>query len=148
MCEYNGDMIMIDRLADFFPENHWAWNGEETVTLDDITKAIANAHSEENQPYGNAQKPIDIDVKPTEWHIGRIIYFINHQDEIRDIEVDNVCNGGYICPIPVIIDGNHRFIAAMWLHKKGKMDKVYCQYGGRTDLLDYLTGDSDELPTE
>lgn len=45
--------------------------------------------------------------KSTEWHIGRVLYFIKHPEEI---EVDNICNGKYICPIPVIIDGNHRFM--------------------------------------
>ena len=53
-----------------------------------------------------------------------------------------------ICPIPVIVDGNHRFMAAMWLHDQGKMEKVHCMYGGRTDLLDYLTGNTEEQPLE
>ena len=37
------------------------------------------------------------------WHIGRIIYFINHPEEIRDIGIDNVCDlFGNILPQPVI----------------------------------------------
>lgn len=45
-------------------------------------------------------------------------------------------------------DGNHRFVAAMWLKGKGEMDRVHCLYSGRKDLLDYLTGETDELPLE
>ena len=46
------------------------------------------------------------------------------------------------------VDGNYRFMAAMWLHDQGKMEKVHCMYGGRTDLLDYLTGNTEEQPLE
>ncbi len=73
---------------------------------------------------------------------------INHPEEIRDIEIDNVCVDNYILPAPTIIDGNHRFMAAMWLNDQGKMDKVHCMYGGRMDLLDYLTGKTNECPDE
>ena len=44
-----------------------------------------------------------------DWHIGRIIYFINHPEEIRDIEIDNECIDNYILPQAVIVDGWHRF---------------------------------------
>lgn len=148
MSEFNGDMILIDRLSEFFPVKHWSWNTGEIIELNDIACAIHNAQPEESQPYGDTWKHPCIENKSTEWHIGRILYFINHPNEIRDIEVDNVCDYNYISPIPVIVDGNHRFVAAMWLHDQGKMDRVHCQYGGRQDLLNYLTGDSDELPEE
>jgi len=54
----------------------------------------------------------------------------------------------YICPTPVIVDGNHRFLAAMWLQDQGKMEKVHCLNGGRTDLLNYLMGNTEEQPLE
>lgn len=146
--EYNGDMILIDRLAKFFPVENWEWNEGEIVELDDISCAIHEAQPEESVPFGDTWKHLCMKNKSTEWHIGRIIYFINHPEEIRDIEIDNVCNGNYICPIPTIIDGNHRFMAAMWLKDQGKMDKVHCMYGGRKDVLDYLTGESSECPDE
>ena len=34
----------------------------------------------------------------------------------------------------------------MWLHDQGEMEKVYCVYGGRTDLLDYLVEKTEEQP--
>lgn len=145
---YTGDMILIDRLSDFFPVNSWQWNEGEVVELDDITCAIHDGQPEESEPFGDNWKHLCMENKSTEWHIGRILYFIKHPDEIRDIDIDNMCNGNYICTIPVILDGNHRFMAAMWLHDQGEMDKVHCLYGGRTDLLNYLTGEVDICPCE
>ena len=40
------------------------------------------------------------------------------------------------------------FVFAMWEHDQGKMEKVHCMYGGRIDLLDYLTGNTEEQPLE
>lgn len=146
--EYNGDIVLIDRLAEFFPVESWEWNEGEIVELDDISCAIHEAQPEESIPFGDTWKYLCMESKSTEWHIGRIIYFINHPEEIRDIEIDNVCVDNYILPAPTIIDGNHRFMAAMWLNDQGKMDKVHCMYGGRMDLLDYLTGKTNECPEE
>lgn len=148
MNKANCYMLMIDRLSEFFTPSSWQWNEGEVVELDDITCAIHKAQPEESQPYGDTWKHPCMENKSTEWHIGRILYFINHPNEIRNIEIDNLYNGNYIFPSPIIIDGNHRFMAAMWLHDQEKMDKIHCQYGGRLDLLDYLIGVSDELPTE
>ena len=39
-------------------------------------------------------------------------------------------------------------MAAMWLNDQGKMNKVHCRYGGRLDVLDYLTGKLNECPDE
>ena len=118
------------------------------MELDDIACAIHEGQPEEPEPFGDHWKHLCMENKSTEWHIGRVLYFINHPEEIRDIEIDNIRNGMHICPIPVIVDGNHRFVAAMWLHDQGKMEKVHCMYGGRTDLLDYLMGNTDEQPLE
>lgn len=138
--EYKGDMILIERLSWFFPVNKWQWNKGEVIEVDDITRAIRAGQPEEPEPFGDTWKHICKESKSTEWHIGRIIYFINHPEDIRDIEIDNVCYNGRVYPTPIIIDGNHRFLAAMWLNDQGKMQKVHCEYSGRIDLLDYLTG--------
>ena len=146
--EYKGDMILIDRLSEFFPVNSWQWNEGEVIELDDITCAIHEAQPEESEPFGDTWKHMCMESKSTEWHIGRIVYFINHPEKIRDIEIDNLYSENYIFPVPTIIDGNHRFMAAMWLNDQGKMNKVHCRYGGRMDLLDYLTGKISECPDE
>lgn len=142
------EWILIDRLLEFFHVNSWQWNKGEVIKLEDITYAIHEAHPEESEPFGDTWKHMCMKSKSTEWHIGRIIYFINHPEEIRGIEIDNLYSGDYIFPVPTIIDGNHRLMAAMWLNAQGKMNKVHCRYGGRMDVLDYLTGKFNKCPDE
>ena len=145
---YNGDIILISRLSEFLVDDYFQWNEGEPIALTDITKAILKRHPEETEPFGDTWKNLCKEAKSTEWHIGRIIYFINHPEEIKDIEIDNLCSEGYLFPAPTIIDGNHRFAAALWLNSQGKMEKIHCRYGGRLDLLDYLTGSTDNCPDE
>ncbi len=147
--DYSGDMILINRLSEFFP-NHFGWNEGEIISLSDISKAVLDMQSEENEPFGNGTTDsfIDIKSKSTKWHIGRVLYFINHPDEIVNIDVDNLCAGLDILPIPIITDGNHRFVAAIYLHSQGKMNMVHCRYGGRIDLLNYFRGDSECCPED
>ena len=35
---YTGDMILIDRLSEFYPVNSWSWNEGEVVELDELHK--------------------------------------------------------------------------------------------------------------
>ncbi|WP_097005313.1 hypothetical protein [Lacrimispora amygdalina] len=139
----DGEMILIERLSGFIPDR--GWNEGTRITLDDVAEGILISLPEQKDEFGNNADRMAFP-KDDDWHIGRVIYFINHPDEIYNIQIDNICNGMTICPIPFIEDGNHRFMAAMWLNDKGKMDRVHCVYGGRMDLLDYLTGKTDELP--
>lgn len=138
--EYNGDIIRIDRLIEFLPTEYWSWDGTEKIYLDDISAAIQKTLPEVSSPYGDTWKYPVTKRKTREWHIGRIIYFINHPDEIKDVEIDNECNGGYILPCPIIVDGWHRYAAARWLYSQGKLFKIHCRYGGRIDILEYLQG--------
>lgn len=146
--EYNGDIIRIDRLIEFLPTEHWSWDETREINLDNISIAIHEAVPEVPDPYGDTWKHPVLEQKSREWHIGRIIYFINHPIEIRDIEIDNECNGSFILPQPVIIDGWHRYAAARWLYDQGKLTEIHCRYGGRKDLLLYLKGETDEFLEE
>jgi len=136
-----GDIVLIDRLASFLREDRWEWDKTGVIDLNDISNAIMNGQQEQPELYGDTWKHPPEGKKSRDWHIGRVIYFINHQDEIKDLEIDNLCADNYIFPQPIITDGNHRFLAAMWLQKEWKMQTVHCFYGGRLDLLDYLTGE-------
>ena len=89
-----------------------------------------------------------LEQKSREWHIGRILYFINHPNEIRDIQIDNQCSYGYILPQPIIIDGWHRYAAARWLYDQDRLSEIHCRYGGRMDVLEYLQGKIRELECE
>lgn len=78
------------------------------------------------------------------WHFGRVRHFY---DRIRNgltvdpIDVDNRCVHGHIYPIPVVLDGHHRLVAATLARKR-----LAARYSGRIDLLDYLTGKRSRPP--
>ena len=146
--EYNGDIIRIDRLIEFLPTKYWSWDGAKKIYLDDISAAIQKALPEISSPYGDTWKYPVTEHKSREWHIGRIIYFINHPDEIKDVEIDNECNGSYILPRPIMVDGWHRYAAARWLYSRGKLFKIHCKYGGRIDILEYLQGKTNNFNCE
>ena len=143
--EYCGDIIRIDRLIRFLPTEHWEWDETGKIDLDDISIARHEGVTEIPDPYGDTWKHPVLEHRDRDWHIGRILYFINHSNEIRDIEIDNECNGSYILPQPVIVDGWHRYAAARWLFDQGKLFEIHCRYGGRMDVLDYLQGKTEEL---
>lgn len=146
--EYNGDIIKIDRLKELLPKDNWSWDETGEINLDDISEAIHGAIPEISDPYGDTWKHPVLESKSRKWHVGRIIYFINHPNEIRDIQIDNECDNGYILPQPVIVDGWHRYVAARWLHNQSKLYEIHCRYGGRQDVLEYLQGKTDELLME
>ena len=143
--EYHGDIILIRRLAEFYPTEYWTWNNGENITIDNVVNAVHNGIQEVSVLYGDAHKYPPLESRNKDWHIARIIYFINHPEEIRDIKIENVWEGGNILPIPVITDGLHRFIAAKYLYDCGKLTTIHCLYSGLDDVLDYLKGDTHEL---
>lgn len=72
------------------------------------------------------------------WDLGRIRYFydqIKAGQKIDPIDVDNQCSHGRVHPVPIVLDGHHRLIAAVVARAR-----IPVSYGGRVDLLDYLTG--------
>lgn len=146
--EYNGDIILIDKLIEFLPTEHWEWDETGKIDLDDISIAIHEGVLEIPDPYGDTWNHPVLEHITRDWHIGRILYFIKHPNEICNIEIDNECDNGYILPQPVIVDGWHRYAAARWLFDQGKLDKIHCRYGGRSDVLEYLKGNTDKYPSE
>lgn len=136
-------LVYIDRLEELLG-NSITWN-EEPVTLEDVDNRINSGDTEENEIFTDTMHVAPI--KNNQWHIKRVIYFVNHPEEIKDIEIDNMCYDGYILPVPIILDGNHRYMAALHLKNKGLLSKVSCSYGGREDLLDYLIGKTDICPS-
>ena len=73
------------------------------------------------------------------WDYGRFRYFYERilaGETLDAIEVDNHCDWGHIYPEPVLLDGHHRLAAS---HLAGARI-ILVNYGGRVDLLRYLTG--------
>ena len=80
------------------------------------------------------------------WDYGRIRYFYERLlvgDTLDAIEVDNECDFGRIYPVPVLLDGHHRLAAAHLAAAR----VILVSYGGRIDLLRYLTGARKTCPT-
>ena len=73
------------------------------------------------------------------WDYGRIRHFYEQLlagETLDAIDVDNECEWGRIYPVPLVLDGHHRLAAS---HLAGA--PIICvNYGGRVDLLRYLTG--------
>lgn len=84
--------------------------------------------------------------RPTRaWDYGRIRHFYERLlagETLDAIEVDNECNWGRIYPIPVLLDGHHRLAAS----HLAKVPIILAAYGGRVDLLRYLTGKRKSCP--
>lgn len=74
------------------------------------------------------------------WDYGRIRYFYEQLQadvDLAAIEIDNECSFfGQIYPVPIVLDGHHRLAAS---HLAGT-HFIRASYGGRIDLLRYLTG--------
>lgn len=71
------------------------------------------------------------------WHAARCLWLSEHPPELETpIVMDNHCYGGKVYPLPTIMDGWHRLFA----HKLLKREKIAVSYGGRVDLLNYLSG--------
>lgn len=88
---------------------------------------------------------VDMDQRNREYHVGRIAWFVNllRRDIYVDpIEVDNECHGMHILPQVVLLDGHHRLAAAALIDHP----VLPMTYGGRADVLDWLTGRRDRVP--
>ena len=144
--EDDGDLVKMDRLQEFV-DSSFEWDGSGEITLDDISIAIHEALPKVAEPYGDTWEHPVLEARTREWHLGRILYFISHPDEIKDIDIDNLpCEYiPYLLPKPVIVDGWHRYAAAYWLYDQGKLETIHCRYGGRVDVLEYLQGKIDKL---
>jgi len=131
----------IDITKDF------AWNNQP-ITLQDIQTAFQNGIKGTAEPFGDLcwHQP---KMQSNEYHISRTIYFINHPEEIKNIEIeeqywqDKYSHWTY--PNSSIVDGMHRLLAAIYLNLK-EIDIIHM--GIREDILNYLSGATDIEPTE
>ena len=136
------EYIQLRRLKSY-RGTEFTWD-KHKVTLRDIKQALKDNVSEVNEIYASSSNYFEREQKSKEWHLGRIIYFINHPDKIDPIELDNECWGSYgaIMPIPIIEDGHHRYLALIYLNPKW----IKVNYSGRRDVFNYLNGKLNEIP--
>ena len=51
--KYSGDIILISRMIEYFPQKSFEWNANEPITLDDVQFAINHHLSEMAIPFGD-----------------------------------------------------------------------------------------------
>jgi uncharacterized protein (DUF1015 family) len=126
------------------------WNQKSPVNLTRIKDAVDNGMNEINEGFGDGWSHPIKEGKDDNYHLSRIIYFINRPDEINGIEVDNrILTNRYSCSVSVmpnakVTDGHHRLLAAAYLG----LETVKIKYGGRSDVLNYLTGETKTEPKD
>lgn len=94
----------------------------------------------------------DIEFRPAEdrdeaYHRRRLATFVRQirsGQALEPIPIDNKCWGGYISPCPIVLDGHHRLGAAIL----ADAPTLLIDYGGRLDVLKWLTGQTDEPPED
>lgn len=96
------DMIQFKNI---FNNKGISWNIGNPINLNDFKKAIQQKIPEQNKSYNIIKGN-----KNNNWHLGRLIYFVNHPKEINDIVLKYYNNGMY-----ELIDGFHRLMAAVYL---------------------------------
>lgn len=124
------------------------WNRKSPINLNRIKNAIENGIGETNEGFGDGWNYLIKGDKDDNYHLSRILYFINHREEINGIEVDNrILADRYsysVLPNAKITDGHHRLLAVAFLG----LEKIQIRYSGRTDVLSYLTGENETEPKE
>lgn len=120
--KYSGDIILISRMIEYFPQKSFEWNANEPITLDDVQFAINHHLSEMAIPFGDTFK-YPPKKRTSQWHIRRILYFVNHPQEIKNIELDTESSTFDILPIPIIIDGYHRWIREREIEEAEMLEK-------------------------
>lgn len=81
------------------------------------------------------------------YHRGRVLHFaevLAAGEEVDPISVDCECDRHNIYPVPVLLDGYHRLAGAVL----AGAENLPAVYGGRVDLLNYLTGKRRNRPHE
>lgn len=96
---------------------------------------VENA-KEKSTPYNGKERS-------AKWHAGRVKYLANHPELLDDpISVDCECMNNRVLPMPIIIDGWHRFFAHLVIGKK----TIRATFGGLEDVREFLDGTIDFLP--
>ncbi len=124
------DLVLVERLKEYLdPWRHFECRPEHVDSYPPV-KEFGTVRFQRDRIYD----------------MGRIRYFRDlfasgHDEE--PILLDCLCNSGHVYPVPVIIDGWHRFAAADAAERR----QIQASFSGRVDLLRYLVGKTDAQPS-
>jgi hypothetical protein len=128
-------LVRLDRLREYDIPMHDPWGVRFTKAM------ICQGTGLRAEPYNPSE--------PKAWkakdHAARIRYLMQDPEALETpISLDCVCYGMHVAAIPDLLDGHHRLFA----HEALGYNVVRASFGGRLDLLDYLTGLTDTKPEE
>ena len=126
------------------------YNGEAHMCAKHVLEAFTNGEKEDDRYFGE-NGSLNKDVEPTrQYHISRVIYFMNHPELIVDIRVKSAwwMQDNKVCSHPhlQIEDGYHRVLAGICLGWEDESVEIVNYDYIRQDVLDYLLYDSYQLP--
>lgn len=132
--------ILLSRLREYLPTDIDPWSCEGSFNIDEV-QALSWSEVQDMRP--SVRLPYERFLSKGKhigqgvWHEARIRWLMERPKHLAfPLEIDNLCGEGSVYPVPVLLDGWHRYFASCLLNLK----TVYISYGGRTDLLDYLAG--------
>lgn len=136
--------ISVEKLLKTFAFKDYVFVGDVGIIYSEtIQEAIDNGIQEINEVYGDEYTNTLAKPRTREWHLGRIIYFINHPEELKDIRIVPFTYRRRSTEKPRIIDGHHRLASALYLYKTGKINEVECIFTGFQNTYDFLIGKKD-----
>lgn len=121
-----------------------------TLTTHDIKAAIENNVQPRTEHFGKNDNLNEDIIATKEYHLGRVIHFILHPEEIKDIQIRSAWwtqdDGLHSHPHLQIEDGFHRMLAAIYIDPT-EISVKNCDII-RHDVLEFLVGDTDEKPED
>lgn len=78
--------------------------------------------------------------RDTDYHLAKLKYFMENPS-IEPIDIDCLSKNGKEYPFPIILDGRHRYLAAILRRDK----TIKATFSGLNSLKDYLTGISNHV---
>lgn len=144
-------LILIERLlehVDPFFGLGWAHPKRSDVFISlkvgTLETAPTLAEVERHRPVSQF---VSLERRDRAYHLGRIAHFVQalrRQAFIDPIELDNECSQGNIYPQAILLDGHHRVLSAFMIGHP----TLLATYGGRIDVLEWLTGQREHAPLD
>lgn len=120
------ERFLLERMERFFADVTDPWHVGYQSDL------IASCGLPEIDHYVGLRSPW-----PAVKHAARVLFMVQNDDERNQpITIDCDCSHGRVWPIPIIVDGWHRYLAHRWLQSRW----VPVSFSGRVDLAQWLAG--------
>ncbi len=134
--------VLVDRITRFYG---WPNDSPRAAPFRLVTRTELLLHS----PRGSRDRAQGFRAAPnlSSWHIGRVRFFYDEIQKGRSLDPISISDAKILIEQsyrykPILLDGHHRLAAS---HIAG-VPSISAHFTGRQELLEYLTGQSDEAP--